>query len=219
MPKARALSDEEAKYISEFFENDPYKDNPKSIRDRALFLTMAFTGFRAKEILSFRVQHVWNFKTGQPKQSVALDRRFMKGGKAKRTYVQSRTVAMPPVLRKEIDRYLRLWPVVYQAQPHRLDFLFSSTHRGRGVLGLNCNSFNRIVKEIYSEAVPDGDPNGVSTHSLRKRWCQKIYYQTKHDIRATQEMMGHRALTSTQKYLGFLSYDQRKELARNYQNL
>ena len=41
----------------------------------------------------------------------------------------------------------------------------------------------------------------LATHSLRKSCAQRLYYATD-DIYAVQEMLGHKNVTTTQRYLG-----------------
>ena len=48
----------------------------------------------------------------------------------------------------------------------------------------------------------DASLNGhLATHSLRKSFAQRLYDKTG-DIFAVQEMLGHKAVATTQKYLG-----------------
>ena len=47
-----------------------------------------------------------------------------------------------------------------------------------------------------------GGLNGkLGTHSLRKSYAQRLYEQT-NDIYAVQEMLGHKSVVTTQRYLG-----------------
>lgn len=47
----------------------------------------------------------------------------------------------------------------------------------------------------------DSLPEGVTAHSLRRRFATKIYTET-HDVRAVQQLLGHASLDVTQRYIG-----------------
>lgn len=42
----------------------------------------------------------------------------------------------------------------------------------------------------------------LSMHSLRKRYAMRIYEESGHDIRLVQHLLGHRYVSTTQRYLG-----------------
>ena len=44
-------------------------------------------------------------------------------------------------------------------------------------------------------------PEGVTAHSLRRRFATKIYTET-NDVRAVQQLLGHTSLDVTQRYIG-----------------
>jgi integrase/recombinase XerC len=47
----------------------------------------------------------------------------------------------------------------------------------------------------------DSLPEGVTAHSLRRRFATKIYTET-NDVRAVQQLLGHTSLDVTQRYIG-----------------
>ena len=60
----------------------------------------------------------------------------------------------------------------------------------------------RTAHNVLKDAFMDAGLNGhIATHSLRKSFAQRLYEQTG-DIFAVQEMLGHRNVATTQKYLG-----------------
>ena len=60
----------------------------------------------------------------------------------------------------------------------------------------------RAVHNVLKTAFEAVGLNGhLETHSLRQSFTQRLYEQTG-DIFAVQEMLGHRSVTTTQKYLG-----------------
>ena len=55
-----------------------------------------------------------------------------------------------------------------------------------------------ILKTAFIEAGLNGH---IATHSLRKSFAQRLYDKTG-DIYLVQELLGHRNISTTQKYLG-----------------
>lgn len=56
----------------------------------------------------------------------------------------------------------------------------------------------RILKKAFTE---NGIYENVSTHSLRKTFCEKVYRSSGNDIVATQFVMGHKDPVTTLHYL------------------
>ena len=60
----------------------------------------------------------------------------------------------------------------------------------------------RTAHDVLKNAFEAAGLNGhLATHSLRKSFAQRLYDRTG-DIFAVQEMLGHRNVATTQKYLG-----------------
>ena len=60
----------------------------------------------------------------------------------------------------------------------------------------------RTAHDVLKAAFEMAGLNGhLATHSLRKSFAQRLYEQTG-DIFAVQEMLGHKSVVTTQKYLG-----------------
>ena len=57
---------------------------------------------------------------------------------------------------------------------------------------------HNVLKQAYEAA---GLNEHLATHSLRKSFAQRLYDRTG-DIFVVQEMLGHRSVATTQKYLG-----------------
>ena len=57
---------------------------------------------------------------------------------------------------------------------------------------------HNLLKKAFDEAGLNGH---LATHSLRKSFAQRLYDRTG-DIFVVQEMLGHKSIATTQKYLG-----------------
>ena len=68
----------------------------------------------------------------------------------------------------------------------------------------------RTAHDVLKTAFEAAGLNGhLATHSLRKSFAQRLYDRTG-DIFAVQEMLGHKSVATTQKYLG-VNYANLKE--------
>ena len=57
---------------------------------------------------------------------------------------------------------------------------------------------HNVLKSAFIAAGLNGH---LATHSLRKSFAQRLYEQTG-DVFVVQEMLGHKSIATTQKYLG-----------------
>ena len=57
---------------------------------------------------------------------------------------------------------------------------------------------HNVLKQAFEKAGLNGH---LATHSLRKSFAQRLYDRTG-DIFAVQEMLGHKSVATTQRYLG-----------------
>ena len=60
----------------------------------------------------------------------------------------------------------------------------------------------QTAHEMLKKAFQDAGLNGkLATHSLRKSFAQRVYEESG-DIYLVQELLGHRNVSTTQKYIG-----------------
>jgi integrase len=151
-----------------------------------------FLGFRISEVLSLTVGHV--LLNGQVRTRVALPPRFLKGRRG-----TTRNVPIGPELRRALERYL-----AKQAQRSELSSntpLFPSSHRylNGNTVAIGRSSAEKIIKRALRKISPD--PQGLSTHSLRKSWAVRLYEASGHDLLIVRDGLGHRSVAVTQVYL------------------
>jgi site-specific recombinase XerD len=63
---------------------------------------------------------------------------------------------------------------------------------------MNRQTAHEMLKQAFTAAGLNGK---LATHSLRKSFAQRVYEQSG-DIYLVQELLGHRSVSTTQKYLG-----------------
>jgi integrase len=162
-----------------------------NVRDRALISAQMFLGFRISEVLALTVGHV--LLNGHIRTRVALPPRFLKGHRG-----TTRSVPIGPELRRALERYLA-------RQARRTDLssnapLFPSSHRDNGdIISIGRSSAEKIIKRALRRISPD--PQGLSTHSLRKSWAVRLYEASGHDLLIVRDGLGHHSVAVTQVYL------------------
>lgn len=140
-------------------------------RNRALILFMFFTGVRAEELTKISKKDV-DF----------INRRVLihgKGGK-------DRTVFFP----KECEDYLKIYRDSRQDKNIWLFPVHSNNHSKNKQMTTNG------LRKLLDSLSPDVK---LSPHRIRKTTGKEFYKKTK-DLRATQDLLGHSLITTTQKY-------------------
>jgi len=161
-------------------------------RDCALVCAQLFLGFRISEILALTIGHV--LYRGRIRDRIALPPRFLKGQRG-----TTRSVPVGPGLQRALERYLekraRRAPLLSEAP------LFLSRQHGANWAAkpLSRSSAEKIIKRQLGGIC--ADPQGLSTHSLRKSWASRLYEKSGHDILIVRDGLGHRSVAVTQRYL------------------
>jgi integrase len=149
--------------------------NVKTERNRCLITLGIRAGYRISELLSIQVSDCVQY--GKIKDFITVNRSNMKGKHSSRTVV----------LHEEAKKAL-IEMGILSMQPNQK--LFPITRQQ--------------AHKILKAAVNKGEIEGkVSTHSLRKSFCKKVYHALKKDLVATQKAMGHKSINSTVSYLSF----------------
>ena len=159
-----------------------------AIRNKSLFMLGVSVGGRISELIALKVNDVW-----QNNKSVAdllFDRKIVKGGEV------SRAVPVNVDGRQAIEDlvawHLDLYGNIEATRP-----LFPS-RKGQGLKAMTRIAAHDALKNAFEAAGLNGK---LGTHSLRKSYAQRLYEQT-NDIYAVQEMLGHKSVVTTQRYLG-----------------
>ena len=182
MKGTRPLNNNEIRLVSACFEGT------FEARNRGLFMIGVSTGGRISELLSLQIGDV--YQNQQPVSDLLFDKKIVKGGEV------SRAVPVNADGRNAITDIIG-W---HQDRYNNTDAdrpLFPSRN-GRGAKPMSRRTAHDVLKSAFIEAGLNGH---LATHSLRKSFAQRLYERTG-DIFAVQEMLGHRNVATTQKYLG-----------------
>ena len=182
MKGTRPLDNDEIRQVSGCF------TGMYEVRNRGLFMLGVSTGGRISELLSLRVEDVYQNK--KPVSDLLYTKRIVKGGEV------SRSVPVNADGRRAIDE-LVTWHRQHYGSIASTRPLFPSRHKS-GTVPMHRQTAHAILKTAFMEAGLNGH---IATHSLRKSFAQRLYDKTG-DIYLVQELLGHRNISTTQKYLG-----------------
>jgi site-specific recombinase XerD len=99
---------------------------------------------------------------------------------------QSRTVVLHDEAKKALDIYINTH--MKDSKPEDKLFPISRQHA------------DRVLRKAVKKAKVEGK---VSSHSMRKSFCKKVYEKLNKDLVSTQRAMGHKSVQSTVSYLSF----------------
>ena len=182
MKGTRPLDNDEIRRVSTAF------TGTFAVRNRGLFLLGVSTGGRISELLSLTTGDVYQNK--KPVTDLLYSKAIVKGGEV------SRSVPVNADGRRSIDELVSWHKGHYRSVASKRP-LFPSRHKS-GTLPMHRQTAHAILKTAFIEAGLNGH---IATHSLRKSFAQRLYDKTG-DIYMVQELLGHRNISTTQKYLG-----------------
>ena len=182
MKGTRPLDNDEIRRVSTCF------TGTFEVRNSGLFMLGVSTGGRISELLSLRVGDVYQNK--KPVTDLLYGKSIVKGGEV------SRSVPVNADGRRAINELVK-WHRRHYSSIASKRPLFPSRHKS-GTVPMHRQTAHAILKTAFIEAGLNGH---IATHSLRKSFAQRLYDQTG-DIYMVQELLGHRNISTTQKYLG-----------------
>ena len=163
-------------------------DGTFATRNRCLFMLGVSTGGRISELLSLTINSV--YQNGTAVTALLFEKSIVKGKE------HSRTVPVNIDGRQAIDELIDWHSERYgNTEAHRP--LFPSRN-GHGEKRMTPRAAHNVLKKAFESAGLNGH---LATHSLRKSFAQRLYDHTG-DIFAVQEMLGHKSVATTQRYLG-----------------
>ena len=182
MKGTRPLDNTEIRLVSACF------NGTFATRNRGLFMLGVSTGGRISELLSLTVGDV--YQNSKPVTDLLFDRTIVKGGEI------SRAVPVNSDGRRAISDLIAWHQEQYKTiAPSRP--LFPSRNKN-GSVAMNRQTAHEMLKKAFQAAGLNGK---LATHSLRKSFAQRVYEESG-DIYLVQELLGHRNVSTTQKYIG-----------------
>ena len=157
-------------------------------RNRGLLMLGVSTGGRISELLSLTIGDV--YQNGKAVTDLLFDKSIVKGGEVSRAVPVNRDgrMAIEDLISWHREKYGKL----DVKRP-----LFPSRNKS-GSVAMNRQTAHEMLKKAFEDAGLNGK---LATHSLRKSFAQRLYEESG-DIYLVQELLGHRNVSTTQKYLG-----------------
>lgn len=176
MKGCRPLTDKEIQLIKKSFKGK------YALRDKALFILGVKSGFRITELLSIKVENI--YQNNKVLDRVIVSRKNMKGKE------ESRSVPIHKEAKRAVEAWIR--------QNDQQEYLFySQKRRGKPI---NRKSAWRIFKTIFRNLEIQGQ---TGTHSMRKTFAKKVHDYMGKDIFKTKQALGQKNINSTIAYLSF----------------
>ena len=182
MKGTRPLDNDEIRRVSGCF------TGTFEIRNRGLFLLGVSTGGRISELLSLTIGDV--FQNGKAVSDLLYNKRIVKGGEVSRAVPVN--VDGRDAIEALIDWHWEKYATLAPSRP-----LYPSRNKS-GSVAMNRQTAHEMLKKAFVDAGLNGK---LATHSLRKSFAQRVYEESG-DIYLVQELLGHRNVATTQKYIG-----------------
>ena len=159
-----------------------------AVRNRGLFMLGVSTGGRISELLSLTLGDV--YQNGKPVGDLLYSKSIVKGGEVSRAVPVN--VDGRDAIEDLTDWHREKYGTLAPSRP-----LFPSRNK-KGTVAMNRQTAHDILKDAFMDAGLNGK---LATHSPRKSFAQRVYEQSG-DIYLVQELLGHRNVATTQKYIG-----------------
>ncbi len=173
----RIMTEEEMNDFLDRIAQGAATGDPALIRDRAILELLYASGPRVSELVGLDLRHV-NFGDGM----------VLVRGKGNK----ERIVPFGSKAREAMQAYLPVRERTLHENKAHTPALFLNVRGGR----LTARSVDRLLKKYVRRLGPNVK---VSPHSLRHAFASHLLAEGA-DLRAIQEMLGHKSLATTQKY-------------------
>ncbi len=188
MKQARTINDKELNLLLLYINTRKY-----AARDRAIVLLTYWGGMRIGEVAALNIKDILNVD-GTVKNEINLTAAKTKGG-------HSRTVVLAEKLRKELKDYLlsrfserEITAISYSSLYNKALFITQKSE------GFSANTLTYTMTMLYKHS----GLYGCSSHSGRRTFITKLSSKSV-PLKVLMEMVGHRNLQTTQRYIDVTS--------------
>lgn len=159
----------------------------KTPRDKALFVTCLYTGFRITEVLSLKWIDVLNPDLTY-KNEIKVSKRYMKQKTA------SRSVPMHNTIKASLEL---LYGSISDFQHRSLDSYVFRSNKGCNKPIDRIQAYKRLVWPMRQAGIG----GAIGLHSTRKTFAKAVYERLGGDLLKTSKALGHKYVSSTVSYL------------------
>lgn len=155
-------------------------------RNYVLFVLGCTTGYRAGDLVELRVRDI---KQAIKRKEITI----MEGKKKNSKNIRERnrrprTVEIVPKMEKILRNYIK--------NKKDYEYMFQSRKGTNKPIGV------AAVSNLLKEAGEYFGLYDITAHSMRKTYAYKIYIESGRDIVAVKELLGHRSIEETKRYIG-----------------
>ena len=143
-------------------------------RDKAIVYLLYGCGLRISEALNLKLSHF----SQQDSKIIIMG----KGQKEREIFIM-------PIVKEQIDKYINECPFTFS----RDSFIF----KGKNGNKLNADVLRKNIRKLKAALFL---PDFTSPHSLRHSFATHLLSNSNGDLRAIQELLGHKSLSTTQRY-------------------
>lgn len=158
----------------------------KNKRDYVLFLLGVTTGYRAGDLVRLKVRDIKEALTR--KEFTIYEGKKMNSKNIKERNRIPRTVEVIPEVAKILKEYIQ--------NKKDYEYIFQSRKGVNKAIGV------QAVSNILKDAGSYFGLQDITAHSMRKTYAYKIYIESDKDIVAVKELLGHRSIEETKRYIG-----------------
>lgn len=158
----------------------------KNYRDYVLFLVGVTTGYRAGDLVVLKARDIR--EAIKRKEFTIFEGKKKNSKNIREKNRKPRTVEMLPKIEKILKEYIK--------DMKDYEYIFKSRKGRNKHIGV------QAVSNILKEAGNYFGLYDISAHSMRKTYAYKIYIESDRDIVAVKELLGHRSIEETKRYIG-----------------
>lgn len=174
--QAKTLNQQELRKVLDYISTRKH-----SARNRAMLMTTFLAGMRVAEVASLKFSDVVDID-GNIRNEIRLTPAMTKGEFARTVFISER-------LRKELEQYIRF----YNPTDKTMKFFYSQRKESNG---FNANTLTQHFHYLYKRV----GIVGASSHSGRRSFISNLAARGI-GVRVLMGLAGHRAISSTQKYI------------------
>lgn len=158
----------------------------KSERNYILFLVGITTGYRTGDLVKLKVRDIK--EALRRKEFTIYEGKKMHSKNIREKNRKPRSVEVLPGVAKILNRYIE--------DKKDYEYIFPSRKGQNKPIGV------QAVSNILKEAGSYFGLYDISAHTMRKTYAYKIYIESDKDIVAVKELLGHRSIEETKRYIG-----------------
>lgn len=158
----------------------------KNYRDYVLFLLGITTGYRAGDLVKLKARDIR--EALKRSEFTIYEGKKMNSKNIRKENRKPRTVEIIPGVAKILKNYI--------SDMKDYEYIFKSRK------GINKHIGVQAISNILKNAGEYFGLYNISAHSMRKTYAYKIYIESDRDIVAVKELLGHRSIEETKKYIG-----------------